>query len=204
MKKLFSVLTLIAALTFAVNNANAQESFGNAGLEFALPIGDWAEDALGIGIGGSGGYELGISDNFAVTANVGIIFFSVDDAVSDFIASTYMIPIQVGGRYYLDEQRSGLFFEGQVGVHMYSVSTEDIDLGPFGTFDGETTTETYLSVAPSVGYFINESISLSLRYQLVFQGEEEVTTTIPGVGDITETVDGQNLGFIGLRAAFHF
>ncbi|MGB6035124.1 MAG: outer membrane beta-barrel protein [Cryomorphaceae bacterium] len=201
MKKVFSLLALVAALTFAFNNANAQESFGNAGLEFALPLGDWAEDSYGIGIGGSGGYEFGISDNFAATANVGIIFFSVDDAVSDFIASTYMIPIQVGGRYYLDEQKSGLFLEGQVGVHMFAVSTEDIDLGPLGTVDGETTSETYLSLAPSVGYFLNESISLSLRYQLVLQGDQDSVDPVTGA---ETTIDGENLGYLGLRAAFHF
>jgi len=205
MKKLFSLLAVVAAFTFAANQANGQESFGNAGLEIALPIGDWAEDSYGIGIGGSGGYEFGLSDQFAVTANVGIIFFSVDDAVSDFIKSTYMVPIQLGGRYYLDEQRSGLFLEGQVGVHIFSVATEDIDLGPLGIVDGETTSETYLSLAPSVGFFLTDAISLSLRYQFVLQGEQEEDFVDPISGETsTVTIDGENLGYLGLKAAFHF
>ena len=202
MKNLFSLLAVVAAFTFAANQANAQESFGNAGLEVALPIGDWAEDAYGIGIGGSGGFELGLSDNFAATANVGIIFFSVDDAVSDFVKSTYMVPIQVGGRFYLDEQRSGLFLEGQVGVHMFAVSSEDFE-NPFTgeTIDGETESETYLSLAPSVGFFLTDALSLSLRYQLVLQGEQDSVDPVTGAAT---TVDGENLGYLGVRAAFHF
>jgi hypothetical protein len=202
MKKVFSLLALVAAFTFALNNANAQESFGNAGLEFALPVGDWAEDAYGIGIGGSGGYELGLSDQFAVTANVGIIFFSVDDAISDFVKSTYMVPIQLGGRFYLDEQRSGLFVEGQVGVHMLGISSEDFD-NPFTgeTIEGETESETYLSLAPSVGFFLTDALSLSLRYQLVLQGDQDEVDPVTGQ---EITVDGENLGYLGLRAAFHF
>ena len=102
-------------------------------MEVAIPLGDWSEDLYGFGAGGFGGIELGLSDNFAITANAGIVFLAVDDAASDFISSAYLIPVQVGGRYYLDEQRSGLFLESKVGVHLFSVATEDLDLGPLGT-----------------------------------------------------------------------
>lgn len=200
MKNLFAVLALMALFTFAMNQANAQESFGNAGLEIALPMGDWAEDTYGIGIGGSGGYEIGISDKFAVNANVGIIFFSIDDAISDFIASSYMLPIQLGGRYYLDEQRSGLFLEGQVGVHIYSVTTEDFDFGGI-TVEGDSESETYLSLAPAVGFFVSDNLSLALKYQLVLQGDQDEVDPVTGQ---TVTVDGENLGYLGLKAAFHF
>lgn len=196
---------VLAAVTFSVSHVSAQETFGNAGLEFALPVGDWAKDAYGLGIGGSGGIEFGLSDNFAVTANAGITFFTIDDAISDFIKSTFMVPIQLGGRYYFDEQRSGLFAEANVGVHIFSASSEDIDLGPLGVIEGESTSETYLSLAPQIGYFINENISVSLRYQLVFQGEQEEEFINPITGNTeTVTVDGENLGYIGLKVAYHF
>jgi hypothetical protein len=205
MNKIMKCAAVFAAITFSVSNVSAQETFGNAGLEFAFPVGDWAKDVYGIGIGGSGGMEFGMSDNFAITGNVGITFFSVNEDVSDLIKSTFMVPIQVGGRYYFDEQRSGLFAEANLGLHIFSVSTEEIDLGPLGTIESESTSETYFSLAPQVGYFVNENISISLRYQLVFQGEQEEDFLNPITGDTeTVTVDGQNLGYIGLKLGYHF
>ena len=193
MKKLFSVLAIVAALTFATNNANAQETFGNAGLEIAVPLGDWSEDIYTFGVGGSGGIELGLSDNFAVTANAGIVFFAVDDVVSDLIASSFVVPVQVGGRYYLDEQRSGLFLEGKVGIHLFNTTTEDQEVPGLGTIEGESDSETYLSAAPQVGYFINDNLSLALRYQLFFISEDEE------IGRESDTGS-----FIGLKAAYNF
>lgn len=185
MKKLFSVLAIVAALTFATNNANAQETFGNAGLEIAVPLGDWSEDTYTFGVGGSGGIELGLSDNFAVTANAGIVFFALDDLVSDIISNSFVAPIQVGGRYYIDEQRSGLFLEGKVGVHIFSTS--------FDADEIDNQTDTYLSAAPQVGYFINDNLSLALRYQLFFISEDEE------IGRESDTGS-----FIGLKAAYNF
>jgi len=193
MKNLFSVLTLVAAFTFAFNSSSAQETFGNAGVEIAIPLGDWAEDVYGFGAGGSGGIELGLSDNFAVTANAGIVFLAVDDALSDIIASSFLVPVQVGGRYYLDEQRSGLFLEGKVGIHLFSTSTEDQEIPGLGTIEGESNSETYLSAAPQVGFFVNDNLSVALRYQLFFISEDEE------VGRESDTGS-----FIGLKAAYNF
>lgn len=185
-------------------NTSAQESFGNAGLEIALPVGDWAEDTYGIGIGGSGGYEFGISDNFAVNANVGIIFLSINDDVSDLIASSFMVPVQVGARYYVSESREGLFAEAKVGMHLFSTTTEDFDAGGI-TIEGESDSEAFFSFAPQVGYFINENFSVALRYQIAVVGDEDVETVNPITGETTTTtVERDNIGFIGLKAAYNF
>jgi len=203
MKNVFKIAFALCLFMSFSNVSNAQESFGNAGLEIALPVGDWAKDVYGIGVGGSGGYEFGLSDNLAITANVGITFLSLNSNVSDFIKSSYLVPIQLGGRYYLTEAREGLFGELMVGMHLFGVSTEDIEiLGT--TIEGDSETEAYFSVAPQVGYFINENLSVALRYQLVFQGETEETIT-DGFGNSTNvTIDGQNLGYIGLKLAYNF
>ncbi|MFN2424536.1 MAG: hypothetical protein ABR572_12260, partial [Cryomorphaceae bacterium] len=121
MKNILTACATAALLVFATSGLKAQETFGNAGLEVVVPTGDWAE-AYGLGIGGSGGVEFGLSDNFAVTANAGIAFLTVDDEFSDFISSVWIAPIQVGGRFYLDEQRSGLFLEAKAGVQILGVS----------------------------------------------------------------------------------
>ncbi|MCA1761474.1 MAG: outer membrane beta-barrel protein [Cryomorphaceae bacterium] len=194
MKKLIGIFTVAVLFAFVANNTvNAQETFGNAGLELAVPIGDWSEDIYTFGVGGSGGIELGLSDNFAITANAGIVFLALDDGVSDLIKSSFLVPIQVGGRLYLDEQRSGLFLEAKAGIHLASTTTEDIDAGPLGTIEGDNTTETYVSVAPQVGFFLTENMSVALRYQLFFIPEDEE------IGQ-----EGDTGSFIGLKAAYNF
>jgi len=202
-KLLIGLASLIMVIAFSTN-VSAQESFGNAGLEIALPVGDWAEDTYGIGIGGSGGYEFGISDNFAVNANVGIVFLSINSDVSDFIASSFMVPVQLGGRYYISESREGLFVEGKVGMHLFSTTTEDFESGGI-TVEGESESEAYFSFAPQVGYFINENLSVALRYQIAVVGDEDVETVNPITGEtMTTTVEGDNIGYIGLKAAYNF
>lgn len=182
MKNILTACATAALLVFATSGLKAQESFGNAGLEVVVPVGDWA-DMFGVGIGGSGGMEFGVSDNFAVTANVGIAFLTLDDEVSDFISSAWLAPIQVGGRFYLDQQRSGLFLEAKAGVLFRGLSAEG----------GDSETETNFSFAPQVGYFINENLSIALRYNLFLIPEDEEFG-----------VEAETAGFVGLKVAFNF
>jgi len=186
MKKLFSVLALVAAFTFALNNANAQESFGSAGLEIAVPLGDFSDGGVNFGIGGSGTYEIGLSDNFAVLAHAGVVFYATDDIEipvinPDFTIGTEtldysvtQIPLQVGGRYYLSQQKEGLYLSALLGFHITSVSIGD-----------ESDSSTDFSFAPEVGYFVTEAISVGLRYQIV-SGEDA------------------NADYLGVRAAYNF
>lgn len=192
MKKLFLGVATVMAMMFTVQ-ANAQESFLSAGIELGLPMGDWAKDVYGFTAGVSVEYELGISDNLGVNLGAGYQILTVDDALSDFIKSSALIPIQLGANYYLDESRSGLFIGAKVGLHMFSVATEDIDMGPLGTIDGESNTESYLSLAPQVGYFVTENLSLALRYQMFFISEDEDTGAESDMGS-----------YLGLRAAWNF
>lgn len=193
MKKLVSALALTALIFAGSTESQAQESFVSGGLELGLPMGDWAEDVYGFTVGVSAEYEYGISDNLGVNLGVGYQILTLDDKVSDFIKSSSLIPIQVGANYYLDESRSGLFFGAKVGIHMYSITTEDIDLGPFGKVDGESNSETYLSLAPQAGYFVTENISLALRYQMFFVSEDK-----------DAGVEGDTGSYLGLRAAWNF
>jgi len=186
MKKITFALAFIGLLAFS-NQIKAQ-SFGSAGLELAMPISSDFSEVYGIGMGGTGSFELGLTENIAADANIGIIFFSIKSDYSDFIASSYMIPIQVGGNYYLSEVREGLFFGIQLGMHMVSTTTEDVDLGSLGTVEGESNTETLFGFAPRVGYFINENLSLALRYQIISAAEDA----------------DEGSSFIGLRAAYNF
>jgi len=183
-------LALVAAFTFALNNANAQESFGSAGLEIAIPVGDFG-DIANLGIGGSGNFEIGLSDQFAILAHAGVLFYATDDiefGETTVETSLTQIPLQVGGRYYLSDQKEGLFLSGLVGVHITSTSVED-----------ESDSSTDLSFAPEVGFFLNENISVSLRYQFITSEVE----TIDPVTFEPET-ENQTNSYLGLRAAYNF
>lgn len=183
MKKLLSVLALTALIIAGTTETQAQESFLSVGLELGLPMGDWAKDIYGFTVGGSAAYEYGISDNLGVNLSAGYQILTVDDKFSDFIKSAALIPIQVGANYYLDESRSGLFLGAKVGIHMFSMSPEG----------GDSDTETYLSLAPQVGYFVTENISLALRYQMFFVSEDKDAGTESDMGS-----------YLGLRAAWNF
>lgn len=192
MKKLVLGVATVMAMMFTVQS-NAQESFLSAGIELGLPMGDWAKDVYGFTAGVSVEYELGLSDNLGVNLGAGYQILTVDDAFSDFIKSSALIPIQLGANYYLDESRSGLFIGAKVGLHMFSVTTEDFDMGPGLTLEGESNTESYLSLAPQVGYFVTENLSLALRYQMFFISEDEDTGAESDMGS-----------YLGLRAAWNF
>jgi len=95
-----------------------------------------------------------------------------------------MVPLQVGVKYYLDESRKGLFLAAQVGLHNVSVTLKDLEILGL-TIEGETDSETDLSFAPEVGYYINENISLALRFNII-SAEEELKN------------------YLGFRAAYNF
>ena len=183
MKKLMILVAAVAMMGFS--QVNAQIDF-SGGLEVALPLGDFG-DAYSLGYGVSLGGEYGINDNISADLQVGYIFLSVDDALSEFIASSAMIPAQVGVRYYLDEVGSGLYLKGMVGIHSVSIKTEDIDLGPLGTIEGETTSDSNLSFGVGAGFFVNENIDASARFNIITSSEDGV--------------DASN--YIGIRIAYN-
>lgn len=180
MKKLALGLALACAGLFVGTTANAQDNVASAGVELALPMGDFA-DAANFGYGASVGYELGVSDNFSGLINAGFINYSTEvDGTTIF-----HIPAQVGGRYYFSEQREGAYGQAKVGIHYQSqgVDQEGVD----------DQTDVFLSAAPEIGYFVNENISLGVRYQLIFISEDE---------DIGRESDMGS--YLALRAAFNF
>ncbi|MFM7730399.1 MAG: outer membrane beta-barrel protein, partial [Flavobacteriales bacterium] len=148
MKK--QLLSMVAVLGMSVASF-AQIGPVSLGAEIALPLGDFG-DAASFGYGLSAGYEHPINEKLGVTANVGYVMLSVDDAAKDFIKNYSMMPIQAGVRYYLSEKTNGLYFHGQVGVHNLSVTTNAIDLGILDTIPETTTSDSYLSFALGAGF----------------------------------------------------
>lgn len=171
---------------FAFTAVSAQDFRGSAGLEIALPMGDFA-DAYSLGYGLSVGGELPVGDNLGVTATAGYILLSPSDDLSDIVKNAAMIPAQVGAKYYFSEQQEGPYAHAQVGIHSVSVTTEDIEVGGL-TIEGESDSETNLSWAIGAGFFLNESIDIGVRFNSITSSEDEVDAS----------------SYIGLRAGYNF
>ena len=184
MKKVLAILVVLGGLTIA--QVQAQDFRFSAGLELALPMGDFG-DVNPLGYGLSLGGEMPFGDNFAATLTAGYVLLSVDSDIKDFIKSSAMIPIQAGVKYYISEQQDGLYLHGQIGVHSSSVTTEDITILGVTT-EGSTESDSNLSFAFGAGFFVNENIDLGLRYNI-----------------ITTDVEGADASaYLGLRAAYNF
>ncbi|MFZ6051793.1 outer membrane beta-barrel protein [Halocola ammonii] len=184
---------MIAAFAvFAIpNNVQAQDSFGTVGLDIAVPLGDFG-DATTLGLGPALGYDLAVSDQLSLHASSGLLFYLLDDEVSDFFDYYLQVPLQVGGRFFLDEVGQGIYVGLKVGGHITATKTADIEL--FGTTtEGETNSDFDLSLAPELGLFVTDQISASLRYQMIFIAE-----------DAEAGQESDTFSYIGLTGAFHF
>lgn len=176
----------IAMLSFLHFNASAQDTKISAGLEVAIPTGDFG-DAYTLGYGLSVGGELPVGDNIGVTLTAGYILLALDDALDGVIKSSAMIPLQLGGKYYFSNQQEGLYGHVQLGIHSNSVTTEDITiLG--NTIEGTTESESNLSYAIGAGYMLNESIDLNIRYNIISSSEDDIDPA----------------SYLGLRIGYNF
>ena len=184
---------MIAAFAvFAIpNNAQAQDNFGTVGLDISVPLGDFG-DFANLGLGPALGYDLAVSDQLSVHASTGLLFYLLDGDLGDFYDYYLQVPLQVGGRFFVDEVGQGFFGGLKVGGHITALKTGDVEiLGT--TVEGDSDSEFNLSLAPELGLFVTDQISASLRYQMIFIGEDEDTGQ-----------ESTTFSYIGLTGAFHF
>jgi hypothetical protein len=188
MKTMKKGLFIVACLFGLAPVANAQMGPVSLGLEIALPMGDFG-DAYGLGYGLSVGYEHPLGDNLALGAQIGYIMLSPKEEIKDFIKSSSMMPLQVAAKYYFSEQQNGAYAMALIGVHNSSVTTEDIDLGPFGTIEGETVSNTNLSFGLGAGFVVNNKIDIALRYNIITPD--------------SDIEDAESSNYVGIRAAYN-
>ncbi len=185
------------SITFAAvalaGSLMAQENRLSAGLEVAFPMGDWS-DFVGIGVGGSLGFELPVGDNLGLMAQAGYIRFmgKTYEPIPGFEVETDgsgVVPIQVGAKYYFSENQAGAYLGVLTGLHMVAQTVAGADGSE------ETETDSNFGVAPLLGFIVGENIDIGLRYQLLFaKGADETT------GEETTVTNG----YLGLRAAYMF
>ncbi len=163
---------LAGALVLSLVTINAKAGGDNGrfsvGAEAALPMGTFG-DGYSLGVGGSLRYEMPMGDNLGLTATAGYISFS-GKSVAGYTAPSYsMIPIQVGAKYYFQEQQNGFYGMVELGVHSlsYKVNLPSINYTTGAVTYTETTfTATDLSFAPEVGYML-ANVDIGLRYQII-------------------------------------
>ena len=165
-KLMISGLALIGATA-----VTAQENQISLGLDLALPMGDFG-DVFSLGVGPAAGFELPVGDNLGITAQLAYQILMVKSDFSDFVDKASMIPIQLGVKYYFQDQQEGFYGQAQLGVHMMSsTSPERTDPGfppfiPASTIPSETNSSTNFSWAIGAGYQL-EKLDFSLRYNSI-------------------------------------
>ena len=192
--KKFMYVLLAGALVLAVVTKTNAAGGGNGrlsvGAELGLPMGDFG-DAANMGFGGSLRYEMPMGDNLGLTATAGYLLFSGKDL--DVLGVTIkggdwsMIPIQVGAKYYFQEQQDGFYGMVELGVHStkYTIPASTVTYyGVSITTPELSVSGTDLSYAPEVGYHL-ANIDLGLRYQMV-------------------ATEGSTTSYLGLRLAYVF
>lgn len=176
-KNLSLLFIAVACALLSTNVASAQNGRFSIGAEVSLPMGDFG-DAVGIGVGGSLRYEIPMGDNLGLTATAGFLSFSAKE--TDGITET-MIPVQLGAKYYFQEQQEGFYGMVEVGIHSMTIKTPAYDFGII-QIPSESVSETDLSYAPEVGYHL-ANFDIGVRYQMI-------ATT------------GSTTSYLGLRLAY--
>ncbi len=144
----------------------SQFRFGPA-VEVAIPTGDFA-DVYTLGYGLSARAEYGIGDHLGVGLQLGYIMLSPTEEAKDYIKSSSMLPVQLLAKYYFSEQQNGAYAGILLGVHNLSVTAEDLDFG----FEGESSSDAYLSYGLGAGYVLNNKIDFNVRYNMIAPDSE--------------------------------
>lgn len=171
------IFTKILAITFiailmSVQYSVAQNGRISIGAELGLPMGDFA-DAADMGFGGSLRYEMPMGDNLGLTLTAGYLMFGGKDqdvsGVTVKGADWSMIPVQVGAKYYFQEQQNGFYGMVELGIHATSVKSDSYTTTYYGqpvTVPESSSSSTDFSYAPSVGYHL-ANLDFGLKYQMI-------------------------------------
>lgn len=201
-KSIFKVVITTVAVISLSAAAHAQNGRFSLGLEAALPMGDFGDNA-GTGFGASLRYEHPLADKLGLTGTVGYITFgkkTVDlGPFGKYEYKNSMIPVQAGLKYYFQEAQEGFYVMAELGVHVFSAKVTVPSYTLLGTTIPEsssTDSKTNLSYAPEIGYHL-ANLDFGVRYQL-FSYETTVSN------GLTTTSKTTTQGYLGIRAAYVF
>jgi opacity protein-like surface antigen len=186
MKTTVTIIGLIMLMSFFSAPAMAvvgQKGLGGA-LELAFPTGSFG-DVAGTGIGITANFQYGWKPNIDLMAQLGFIRWGGKTNGANWDYSYHALPIQVGGKYFFNEETNRFYVGGLVGFHLFRWSFSYDRPYPYGHYSASSS-KTEFSIAPMGGYEmkIGESMMFdaSARYQIV----------------------SDNLSYFGIRAGLIF
>ena len=164
MKK--AVFVLIVLFLF-IGNINAQEGkmHVGAGLELALPIGDWS-DAAGTGIGGTARFEYAFTKQIVGMVTAGYISFGGKD-IGDFSYSYSAVPFLPGVKYYF---QNGIYGMAELGLHFFSFEFDapSFNFGGFSSGGSTSSSSSEFTLSLGAGYETKVSDNLYLDANVKF------------------------------------
>jgi hypothetical protein len=168
MKKIIRLISITFCLTVFTHNINAQvvgagnshsnsikeskssaaNNTGSIGFDLAIPF----EDGFGLSYGFSLLRQYGASENAGVTLHFGYTYLAND--FDDVF--TFMVPLQLGYRYFMESKGSGLYAHGQAGIHWTAAIAEDA-----------SASSTNFSFALGGGYMVNPQFDIGARINFI-------------------------------------
>lgn len=189
----------------------AQTNRISLGFETGVPIGDLG-DAVGVGLGGTLGFEAPVGDRTALMFQGGFISFmgisyeTIDWATLQKVKATSdptsSVPLQVGFKYYFTENQYGPYAGLLAGIHLFSVKTAELDPVTYNVVYN-TDMDTYFSAAPEVGYILGSNFDIAVRYQMLF-AQQQTYAFDPVTYAFSTSSESVVNSYVGVRLAYMF
>lgn len=131
------------------------------GIEIVIPREELNDLAI-IGLGGSGGLELSLTEKMGLTAQIGYIYLRPKNES----LSAYMMPLQAGLKYYFGKKDKGIYVHPKFGTHKLTVTTEEVSRVGYYV-PAERTSRGGTSYGIGIGYVANREIDIEFRYNVI-------------------------------------
>jgi hypothetical protein len=165
MKKKLLVLAVLATAAFSSFAQTKQGAKLSIGADFGLPTGQ-ADQIYSAVIGASIKLELPVNNNgFNFIVNTGFSNFIVKSAYSGYVLSANYVPVEIGGKYYVDPR---FYFEGDLGVS-------------FNVNSNYSASRAAFVYAPGIGLSFPNASGSGLDASLRYEGRAEPGGTISQV-----------------------
>jgi hypothetical protein len=176
---IFIVLILFFNTKFSFGTSANPGSRFSIGGEICTPLGTFGK-AQGVGFGATMRIEAPLGDYSAMMVTAGYLFFTgkIFPGETKPGPTTYLIPIQLGIKYYIPEQQNGFYLMVEGGSHGYKASETDT------TGALKTKPKFAFSYGPQIGLFLL-NFDVGAKLQLI-------------------STPGNTTTYIGLRLAYAF
>ena len=131
------------------------------GFEVVLPQ-EELNDIVLIGLGGTGGIEVSLTEKLGLTGQIGYIYLRPNSES----VSAYMLPLQVGFKYYFNTKEKGIYLHPKFGTHKLVITTK-ASSGSGYYYPQELISLGGTSYGFGVGYLANKEVDIEIRYNVI-------------------------------------